>query len=61
MASILDVNVLASAFNIDKADLMGRVYYVEDFDISIRECSFDDFIEIDTFNELKAIDKSYDV
>lgn len=33
MASILDVNVLASAFNIDKADLMGRVYYVEDFDI----------------------------
>lgn len=33
MASILDVNVLASAFNIDKADLIGRVYYVEDFDI----------------------------
>lgn len=33
MASILDVNVLTSAFNIDKADLMGRVYYVEDFDI----------------------------
>ena len=33
IASILDVNVLASAFNIDKADLMGRVYYVEDFDI----------------------------
>ena len=33
MASILDVNVLANAFNIDKADLMGRVYYVEDFDI----------------------------
>lgn len=33
MASILDVNVLANAFNINKADLMGRVYYVEDFDI----------------------------
>jgi hypothetical protein len=33
MASILDVQVLANAFNIDKADLMGRVYYVEDFDI----------------------------
>ena len=33
MASVLDVNVLASAFNIDKADLMGKVYYVEDFDI----------------------------
>ena len=33
MASILDVNVLARAFNIDKAELVGRVYYVEDFDI----------------------------
>ena len=33
MASVLDVNVLANAFNMDKADLMGKVYYVEDFDI----------------------------
>ena len=33
MASVLDVKLLANAFNIDKADLMGRVYYVEDFDI----------------------------
>ena len=33
MASILDVNVLARAFNIDKTELVGRVYYVEDFDI----------------------------
>ncbi len=33
MASVFDVNVLANAFNIDKADLMGKVYYVEDFDI----------------------------
>ena len=30
----LDVDVLASAFNIDKTSLMGRVYYVEDFDIT---------------------------
>ena len=33
MASVLDVQVLASAFNMDKAELMGKVYYVEDFDI----------------------------
>lgn len=32
LASILDVNALASAFNIDKAELLGRVYYVPDFD-----------------------------
>ena len=31
LASVIDVNVLASAFNIDKTDLMGRVYYVPDF------------------------------
>lgn len=31
LASAIDVNVLASAFNIDKTDLMGRVYYVPDF------------------------------
>ena len=33
LASVVDVNVLASAFNIDKADLMGRVHYVPDFDV----------------------------
>lgn len=33
LASELDVDVLASAFHIDKTDLIGKVYYVEDFDI----------------------------
>ena len=33
MSSILDTQVLARAFNLDKADLEGRVYSVEDFDI----------------------------
>ena len=33
LASELDVDVLASAFNMDKADLMGKVYYVDNFDI----------------------------
>ena len=33
MASILDVDVLANAFNLSKSDLLGKVYYVEDFDI----------------------------
>ena len=31
MASKLSVQVLSNAFNMDKADLMGRVYYVPDF------------------------------
>ena len=30
----IDVDVLASAFNMNKTDLIGRVYYVEDFDLT---------------------------
>ena len=30
----LDVDVLASAFNINKTDLIGKVYYVEDFNLT---------------------------
>ena len=33
MASVIDVELLSVAFNIDKASLLGRVYYVEDFDL----------------------------
>ena len=33
LASELDVEVLASAFNMDKADLMGKVFYVDNFDL----------------------------
>lgn len=33
LASEIDVDILASAFNIDKTSLIGRVYYVEDFDL----------------------------
>ena len=31
------------------------------YKIYLRECKKEDIIEIDTFNELKAIDKTYDV
>lgn len=30
----IDVDVLASAFNMDKTDLIGRIYYVEDFNLT---------------------------
>lgn len=36
-------------------------YCKKDFKIAVRECSDADVIEIDTFNELKQVDKSYDV
>ena len=41
MASWLDVKVLANAFNIDKADLKGKVYYVDNFDIIDDEGNID--------------------
>jgi CTP:phosphocholine cytidylyltransferase-like protein len=33
----------------------------ENYKIYVRECNFEDIVEIDTFNELKKIDKTYDV
>ena len=33
LASELDVDVLANAFNMSKAELMGKVYYIDNFDI----------------------------
>lgn len=35
--------------------------YKDEFTLSVRECSFDDFTEIDTFSELKALDGAYTV
>lgn len=33
LASFIDVNVLASAFNIDRASLLGNIIYVDNFDV----------------------------
>lgn len=37
------------------------VIFKDEYKVEVRECLQDDIIEIDTFNELKALDKSYDV
>ena len=36
-------------------------YKKENYKIAVRECSFDDIVEIDTFSELKEFDKTYDI
>ena len=36
-------------------------YYLKEYSVGVRECTFDDIIEIDTFNELKKLDKTYDI
>lgn len=35
--------------------------FKKEYRVAIRECSASDIVEIDTFNELKKIDKAYDV
>lgn len=35
------------------------VYKKENYSVHVRECSFEDITEIDTFNEIKQIDKLY--
>ena len=37
------------------------VYKKDNYKVSIQECMTEDIVEIDTFRELKAIDKTYDV
>ncbi|MBR5973672.1 MAG: NTP transferase domain-containing protein [Clostridiales bacterium] len=37
------------------------VYKKENYKVAVRECREEDIVEIDTFRELKEIDKSYDV
>ncbi len=42
-------------------DQVPFVFFPNDYKVEIRECLESDIVEIDTFTELKAIDKSYDV
>ncbi len=42
-------------------DLVPLEFCLDNYNVSIRECTFDDVVEIDTYNELKVIDKTYDV
>jgi CTP:phosphocholine cytidylyltransferase-like protein len=34
-------------------------YFIRDYAVEVRECTFDDIIEIDTFSELKKLDETY--
>ncbi|MBE6694103.1 MAG: winged helix-turn-helix transcriptional regulator [Ruminococcaceae bacterium] len=36
------------------------LYKKEHYKVAVRECAFEDVVEIDTFGELKKIDKTYD-
>ena len=42
-------------------DQVALEYFIKDYKVEVRECSFDDIVEIDTFNELKKFDETYRV
>ncbi|MDR1787996.1 MAG: NTP transferase domain-containing protein [Treponema sp.] len=42
-------------------DQVALEFFVKDYAIEVRECSFADIIEIDTFSELKRLDETYKV
>ncbi len=42
-------------------DQVPLVVFPKDYNVEIRPCNAEDIVEIDTFKELKAIDKTYDV
>lgn len=42
-------------------DQVPFVFHPNDYQVRIRECTSEDVVEIDSFKELKAIDKLYDV
>jgi CTP:phosphocholine cytidylyltransferase-like protein len=42
-------------------DQVALEYFIKEYNVEVRECSFDDIIEIDTFSELKKLDETYRV
>jgi CTP:phosphocholine cytidylyltransferase-like protein len=40
-------------------DQVALEYFNKEYEVEVRECTFDDITEIDTFSELKKIDKNY--
>ena len=42
-------------------DQVPLVVFSKEYNVEIRECNAEDIVEIDTYKELKAIDKTYDV
>ena len=42
-------------------DQVALEYFIKEYTIEVRECTFDDIIEVDTFTDLKKLDHTYTV
>ncbi|MDR1905144.1 MAG: phosphocholine cytidylyltransferase family protein [Treponema sp.] len=40
-------------------DQVALEYFIKEYNVEVRKCTFDDIIEIDTFSELKKLDETY--
>lgn len=40
-------------------DQVALEYYAKDYKLEVRECTFDDIIEVDNYSELKSLDNAY--
>lgn len=40
-------------------DQVALEYFVKDYKIEVRECTFDDIVEVDNYSELKSLDNNY--
>jgi CTP:phosphocholine cytidylyltransferase-like protein len=40
-------------------DQVALEYFINEYKVEIRECTFDDIVEIDTFSDLKKVDDTY--
>jgi CTP:phosphocholine cytidylyltransferase-like protein len=40
-------------------DQVALEYCIENYKVEVRKCTFNDIVEIDTFTDLKKIDKTY--
>jgi len=34
-------------------------YFAKEYKVEVRECTFEDIVEIDNYSELKALDSTY--
>jgi CTP:phosphocholine cytidylyltransferase-like protein len=42
-------------------DQVALEYFIKEYEVTVRECTFNDITEIDTFSELKKLDETYRV
>ena len=64
MTKMMKVHILKKVYEMPGGkerywDQVSLVYCQNNYQVEVRECSFEDIIEIDSFSDLKKLDKAY--